>query len=296
MSKAKSIPLVLGILLASGAVVGCSNQYSDKVNQIQSALSSSLVNKSANDNNPVKSFAVLGADVDKIAFDYNVKFNGVSALQDGTKAFTKVNYSVPAEYFASAKKSSSASLIYDILDDVVNICDIQNYTITPVNDLKGINDAIVKNTIPPFEDFFCKSTYVYTVSSPTFDDTHKTVSFTTEEMSNIQKERNSGQGFGLGWGVGFDGSFGIGIGFFGGIKTAGDYIFEDKYTLKLTDNQFEQMKNDNKIVYDTFVNAVNNKDTENLSAQRQNARCVSYDATSVMQNLNYNNIEENLNS
>lgn len=235
----------------------------------------------------IKNFELIGADVNKSSFDFDISFNGVASFTDNSVGFTSLNYEVPSTYFETLNKNTSYDTLYDIFDQVVSKYEPVNIEVSPVSSLSGINNAFIKNEVSPFEKYNITDGLLYNLGTPTFDDTECRVSFDTRTLVELKSTKVQA-GFGLG--IGFGGHVGIGMGAFVTPKQ-GTFTLQDNYSFTVDKETYEAMKNDISLVYDYCAQAINSKDSSKIQAKRISTTSVTYNNADLLNKVNINGLE-----
>ena len=287
--KVKKAFALLGAVAIMATMTGCSpsiveraDTLGDNITQVCNVeledMGSDLV---------IKNFELIGADVNKSSFDFDVSFNGVASFTNDTVGFTSLNYEVPSTYFENVDKKSSHTELYDIFDQIVSKCEPVNVEVSPVSSLSGINNAFIRNEISPFEKYNIVDGLLYNLGTPTFDDSQNKVSFDTRTLVELKSTKVQA-GFGIG--IGFDGSFGLGMGPFITPKQ-GTFTLQDNYSFTVDKETYEAMKNDISLVYDYCAEAINQRDSSKIEAKRISTTSVTYNNADLLNKLDINGLE-----
>ena len=238
----------------------------------------------------MEDFKIIGTDVEKSSFDFDVSFNGIASFSDSSIGYTSVNYTVPSTYFVELDKDSSHDELYNVFDYIVENLKPDSISVSPVNDLIAVNDAFVKNEPALFEGYKTTRGLVYNLSEPQFDDSTRTISFNAQ---NILETRSGKASPGFGLGIGFNGSVGLGVTVHISSKT-GTFIVEDNYKLTVDEQTYTQMKENPSLVFDYCVKAINNKDNSKITAERVSTTSVTYNSADLLHKLDIDNLNKEL--
>ena len=211
----------------------------------------------------IEDFRLIGADVEKNGFTFEVNFNGLSSLSNDTVGYANIGYNVPSSYFNELKKTSSTDQVYDVFDKIVADFKPESVSVAPVSDFAKINSAITKNEPQLYKGFRNNRSLLLNLSNPEFDEENHTISFNSKVLVDIKSGDMSIE---LGLGVGFSsGNVGIGAGL-NSSDTKGTFIATDKYTLNLTEDEFNKMKENPSLIFDEVAKAINEKNSSKISA------------------------------
>lgn len=290
MKKIKVIGSIIFACASAGFVAtmaaGCSYQELERAGALGDKLTSVIV---AIDDD-VKDFELIGTDVNKSGFTFDLSFNGVASLNDNSKAFTTIKYEASSSLFAELNKRSNADSVYDVFDYVVDNLSVKDYSITKVNNIKRFNDLMVKNTPSPFEGYKVREGVVYNISPLEFDDENSAVSFDANVLVNLRKGKIQ-PGFGLA--IGFKGGVGIGLGLFY-TRCEGTFMLIDKYTVNMSEQDYLLAKENPDFVFDLVEDSIANQNDENLSVSRVSTNDVTYDSADVLDYLNFNQMVDEI--
>lgn len=262
-----------------GALTGCSPEK--KADE----LSDKLLDVMVRNEMTVSDFALIGTDVIKSSFDFDVNFNGVVSLQDKSKAFATLKYVVPSTEFENLSKKSSFYDVYDVFNLVVDSYEMDSWTIASVSDIVAFNDVMVKNAPPAFDGYKTTRGMVYNLSTPVFDNENRTASFDVKVIAEYKED--SRHWVDAGFGIGFSNSgIGLGYGVFLDRKDKeGTFTSTDRYTLSFSEEEFAQVQANPDWVYDICADAIAHKDQTQLKAERINTNMVTYDSADVLKSF-----------
>lgn len=239
----------------------------------------------------IEDFRLIGTEVEKNGFTFDVNFNGLSSLSDETIGYANINYNVPSSYFNDLKKDSSTEKIYDVFDKIVADFKPESVSVAPVSDFAVINNAFTKNEPQLFKGFTNSRSLLFNLSAPEFNEENHTVNFNSKVLVDIISSNTSVE---IGIGVGFSsGNLGLGAGF-NSSEAKGTFIATDKYTLNLTEEEFNRFKQNQSLIYDEVARAINEKDSSRISASRENVTSVSYENADMLGNFNVKNVSEEM--
>lgn len=280
MSKLNKIFIPVAILSSVFLAAGCSNVKEERSQLLNTNLVTKLI---ANEN--VKDFKLMGTDVDRTGFMFNVNFNGVAKTKSGKQAFASVEYKVPSTYFENLDKRSHADSVYDVFDKIVNDFDYTNCAISEVSNLKTVNNSFINNAPSPFADYNIKKGLVYNLSVPTFDDSENKISFEVKTLMELENKAIK-YSFGVGFHLyspftGFQPCFILGY-HTSVTKKEGSFVTTDNYSIQVNDELYNEMKNDTSLVYDYCVDAIENKQDEKMDAMRYSTNYVTYDNADLL--------------
>lgn len=283
--------IILAVTMAgfiAGMATGCSDKVSTRAEELNNKLTTAVVQV----DDSISDFSFTGAEVDKAGFDFDVSFNGVASLKDESNAFASIHYKVPHTVFGGLEKSSSVDAVYDVFDYIVDNYSPEELNITKVGDIEKFNTAIIKNTPSSFDGYRLKRGFVYDLSSPTFNDETKSVSFGVKTIMDVEKGAYQ-PGFGLG--MGFSGGIGLGLSF--GIFSegkGGTFVVVDNYTVSLSEEDYEYLKSDPNFVYEVCADAIERKDAGILSVERESTNTVTYDNADLLNKIDFNSAVQEL--
>lgn len=282
----------LSALGAMAMLTGCETKTDRVANLNQSLVDSCNSSVVFEDPNlKIEDFRLIGADVEKNGFTFVVNFNGLSSLSNDTVGYANINYNVPSSYFNDLRKSSSADKVYDVFDKVVADFKPENVSVATVSDFVKINFAITKNEPQLFKGFRNDRSLLLNLSNPEFDKENNKISFNSKVLVDI---KSGDMSIGVGLGVGFSsGSLGIGVGL-NSSYTKGTFIATDKYTLNLTEEEFNKMKESPSLIFDEVAKAINENNSSKISASRENVTSVTYDSADLLKDFNLNKVSEEM--
>lgn len=274
---------LIGFLSISAA--GCS-EGEEREDKLSGSLTQAVTVLDDN----IKDFVLMGADVDKTGFEFDVSFNGIASSKNDTTSFACINYSVPSSYFTSLTKRSSKNDVYDVLDRVVSELEIKDYSLVEMNDLAKFNGAIVKNTPSPFEKYNLRRGMVYNLEKPEFDDENRTVSFDVKTIADLRKGSIRP---GIGLGIGFHGGVGFGVGLFTSVNE-GTFMIVDNYSVSFSQSDYQAVKENYALIYDYVAEAIENTDDSKLEVKRVYTNDVTYDCADRLSHFNVQEVVKNL--
>lgn len=295
MGKYRKVTQFFALVGAVGllsTMTACSKDVINRAENLGDSIKEACNVELVQEDSPLQidSFEFIGADVDKTSFDFDVTFNGVSLFSDKSVGFTALNYEVPSSYFNDTKKSDSYEKLYDIFEKIIKECEPVNVSVSPVPDVSDINNAFVKNEVSPFEKLSIRSGLLYNLGTPEFDDSEKKITFNTKTLVELKFGRVQA---GYGMGIGFDGSVGLGFGVFTS-PNQGTFTLQDSYTFTVDEQTYQEMKNNQSLVYSYVAEAINNGDASKFEAKRINTKTVTYDNADVLTKKNINDIEKGI--
>ena len=209
--KVKKVFVLLGAVALMATMTGCSQSIVDRAEALGQDIKTvcNVELEESGSELKINKFELIGADVVKSSFDFDVNFNGVSSFTDSSVGFTSLSYEVPSTYFENFDKDTSYEKLYDLFEAIIKDHEPVNVQVSPVPDISSINDAFIKNEVSPFEKYNVSSGLLYNLGEPTFDDADNRVTFDTKTLVEL-KQRKIQPGFGLG--IGFNGHVGLGYG------------------------------------------------------------------------------------
>lgn len=289
MSSLKKILIPAAALATIFMATGCSEVEVNRADQLTENLMSEAVRREEG----IKDFKLIGTEVDKVGFEFDVNMNGVAKLDNGGQAFTSFTYKVPSTYFEKLTKRSSATSVYDVLDSVVENLEYTDCTISPVTDIKDINTTFVHNAPSPFDGYGIKKGVIYNLSTPTFNKENNEVSFNVKTLMDVKKVKFVSD-VGIGWNL-FGMCFTLGLGVT--IRASeGTFVTDDTYKFT-TDNQtIKEMEQDSSLVYTYVADAIKAKDNDKISANRNTTNYVTYDKANLLSNFDMNKVAESYNT
>lgn len=271
------------------SAMGCAPSIEDRANALSENLLN-VCNEQVDSDCKMKDFKILGADIDKIGFDFEVRFNGLSSFSDKSVGYTSINYNVPSVYFNDINKSTEFNDVYNVFDSIVENLKPESISVSPISDIVKINDAFVKNEPALFDGFKNNRAIVFNLAEPNFDDETNTVDFDIKML--IEEERGSISA-NVGLGVGFDGSLGVGYGIFIS-PSEGTFLTTNNYKMTVDKETYEKMKKDHSLVFDYCVSVINEKDNSKIKAKRVKTVSVADSQAKMLKQLDIKNINKEL--
>ncbi len=287
--KVKQIFALLGAVALMTTMTGCSQGIIDRAEALGVDIKN-VCNAELEENGSelkIKNFELIGADVIKSSFDFDVNFNGVSSFTDSSVGYTSLAYEVPSTYFENFDKDESYDKLYDLFEKIIKDHEPVNVQVSPVPDISSINDAFIKNEVSPFEKYNVSSGLLYNLGTPSFDDAEHRITFDTKTLVEL-KSRKVQPGFGLG--IGFDGHVGLGYGIFITPKQ-GTFTIQDEYSFVVDEQTYEAMKKDNSLIYKYCAEAINNKDSAKIDAKRISTTSVTYKQSDLLKHTSSEELE-----
>ena len=285
MAILKKLLVPAAALATVFAVTGCSNVAVDRAN----ALQENLIAQSVKNEEGIQDFRLIGTEVDKVGFMFDVNFNGVAKLDDGRQAYTNFTYQVPSTYFEKLSKRSSVDAVYNVFDNIVENFDYTDCTINPVNNIKYVNSSFVNNAPSPFEKYNIKKGIVYNLSTPTFDEENKEISFDVKTLMDLRKTKLVAS-WGIGWNI-FGMRFTLGTGVT--LRACeGTFITDDTYKFTVDDQTFTQMQEDYSLAYTYVADAIQARDNEKISASRNTTNYATYDSADLLSSFDIGKVAE----
>lgn len=296
MGRIKKAFICLGtaatIAALSTTLTGCATSLRDRAANISDNLTNvcNVVFENNDSDIYMTKFELIGTDVDKTAFDFDVNFNGVSAFSDNSLSYTTVSYEVPSSYFDKLKKSSSTQELYDVFDKIIAELSPSDIKVSPVASISKVNNAFIQNEPSPFDDYNVRDGLLYNLGTPTFNDEKNSVTFNTKTLVELGKIKLKPH-FGLG--IGFTGRVGLGLGVYID-PVQGTFTIDDEYSFVVDEKTYNEMKNDYSKVYDYCANAINGRDASKISAKRISTKAVTYNQADLLSTLGINDLENGL--
>ena len=281
------------VLSSLFGLTGCTPEQVEEADALDNKLTIVLKNN-ANENETfnLAEFKLIGTDVDKTGFNFTVNFNGVSASENGKKAFTTINYMVPSSEFSNISKHSSTSSVYDVFNNIVDNYEMNEYTHNIVSNLSNVNDAFVKNAPSPIEGFSINNGVVYNLSEPVFNDTEKSITFDVKTLINLTN-RVSSSGFGVSYGFNGSVTYGYGIPITSS-SAKGKFTTTDTYTITVDPETYDSIKNNDILVYDFASKAIRQEVEATVSAERKLTEMVTYNAADIMKHVDVSDLEKQI--
>lgn len=264
-SRAKKF-IVLG---ATGiAVTAGLTACTSKIKEAQANIDKKVVNVINADENAITK---LGGKISKFTFlsadttvcdnnKYLVDINGISTSTEvNGKSYTTLNYLVDGQYFDSMDKASNTNVI-NALSNIVENEKFNSISANKVKNVKALNNAFAKVAESPIKDYDVNKNFLYGLADIKYDDQENVVSFVAKNTTKFLKTSTD-----VSWGV-------VGVDAEG--KTEFGWVFTEKHDykvffidqkvyIKLSKEEFENSKTDESIIFDKFVEYVNNKEKEN---------------------------------
>ena len=159
-----------------------------------------------------------------------------------------------------------------------------SYSYINVKDFNQLNNAVKSVLESPLDGYKTSSSLVYGVNNLTFNYEDGYASFTTYEDTKYSRTRTE-----LVWtvvGVDMDGNVQYGW----AVQTVTDYegfVQEHNMYVKATAEELDAMKEDNSLVFDKFVESVNQKDKSNYTAQSVNVQKTTQFNTNLLEETTY---------
>ena len=273
-------------------MAGCANSVENRAENLSNSLLTAC-NEQIVEYNPdytMQDFRIIGADVNKTAFEFDVNFNGIASFSDESVGYTSVNYTVPSSYFTNLEKDSRTEDVFNVFDSIVANLKPNEIAVSPVSDLIKVNDAFVRNEPQIFENHKNNRALVFNLGVPEFDDATNTINF---DMKTLVETRKGKVQPGIGIGIGFSGGAGMGIGIHAS-SAEGTFVTTNNYKFTVDKETYDKMKNDHSLVYDYCVEAINNKDSSKISAERLSTTSVSFTNADLLNELNIKNIAKEM--
>lgn len=295
MNNKKLVNNIIVCLSSFGAMTmfsSCGRKPYDVANFSQKLVDACNTNMVLeNSNLKFEKFKLIGTDVEKNGFTFDVNFNGLSSLTDKTLGYASIGYKVPSYYFNDLDKDSSSSKLYEVFDKIVLNIKPESATVAPISNFTATNNAFVTNEPQIFKGFHNSKSMLFKLSSPEYNEDNHTISFESKVLVYVNSGDTSLE---LGLGVGFvSGGLGIGIGA-NTIEANGTFIATDKYTLNLTEEEYNSYSQNLSLVYDEVVKAINNKDNTRISASRENVKGVTFENADLLGHLDVNDVDEEM--
>lgn len=290
--KTKKFFAIVGIVGLLSSMTGCSEDVLERSELLSESIKEVCNAELEREDSELKlnKFELIGADVDKSSFDFDVSFNGVSSFSDKSVGFTALNYEVPASYFEGVARDDSYDKLYDIFEKIIKECEPANVQVSPVENISDINNAFIQNEVSPFEGYNISSGLLYNLGTPTFDDNEKQITFNTKTLVELTSKKPKA-GYGLG--VGFDGN--VGVGYSSHVsKKQETFTIEDSYTIAVDEQTYQAMKENNALVYDYVANAIKAKDSSKMQAKQISTTTVTYDNADLLDKKNISDLEEEI--
>lgn len=289
MKRKTMVLLALGATMFTTSCNTASGRFENLSQNLIESCKTTVI--SDNSNLKIEDFSIIGVDVEKNGFDFDVNFNGLSVLSNNTIAYSNINFSAPSSYFDGITKNANTDLVFDAFDRIVADFKPESVSIAQVSNFAEINSAITKNEPQLYNGFKNDKSLLLNLSSPEFNEENQTVSFDSKVLVKL---KTSNIDVGVGLGIGFNsGDIGVGVGVTGTVST-GTFIATDTYTLSLTNGQFDQMKENQTLVFDEVVRAISEKDASKISASRKNVRSVTYDCADLLEEFDLNKVNQEI--
>ena len=115
-TKIRKAFVLLGVVGLLATMTACTPTMKERAETLSSDIQTVCNVELEKQNSTVRlaDFELIGADVIKSSFDFDVNFNGVSSHTDDTVGFTSLSYEVPSTYFQNVDKNSSYEKLYEI--------------------------------------------------------------------------------------------------------------------------------------------------------------------------------------
>lgn len=282
----------LGLVGSMALLGGCSNSVADRSNKLNENLLNEYNSQIVVDQDlTMYDFRLIGTEIEKNGFTFEVNFNGVSSFSDKSVNYTSFEYNVPSTYFSNLKKNSSTNELYSVFDKIVEDLKPENISSSPISNLAEVNGAFTSNLPQLFAGFKNERSLVLNLSSPEFNDEENQINFNVKTLVDI-KAGNSD--IGIGYGIGFSsGNVGIGMGPHFSSST-GTFIANDKYTINLSESEYHKMKENPSLIFDYCVKAIKEKDGSKFSAERESVSSVTYDNANLIKNFKVEKVSEEM--
>ena len=270
MSLRKLVKYATLALIPSVALGSLTSCIDTPLEEAQTNLNNLIVVKLKNNEDMNKQYAeaaqdlgfeFLEVDVDKKQEQYKVDINGLLTLNAANKekaenAYTTLSYLVEGHYFENVDPESQVEVI-NALSSIVENEEFKAVAIQKVGNPKDISDAIKSITESPLKDYNVNSNFLYAVGNLEFDEANNVATFSTKNASRFSTtviETTTGI-----ISVNPDGSTEIGP-----IVTSDTkyetYFMDYDISIKLTPEEMKAAQEDNKVVFDKFVEYVKTKD------------------------------------
>ena len=290
--KVRQAFVILGVVGLLTTMTACSPSLMDRAESLSNDIKTVCNVELEEQGSAIKiqDFELIGADVVKSSFDFDVCFNGVSSHTDDSVGFTSLTYEVPSSYFDKADKNTSYEKLYTIFETIIKECEPVNVEVSPVPSISEINNAFVQNEVSPFDDYHVSSGLLYNLGTPEFDDAAHRITFNTKTLVEL-RSRTIKPGYGLG--IGFRGGVGLGFGAFVSNKQ-GTFTIQDEYSFVVDEATYESMKSDPSLVYKYCAEAINQKDSSKIEATRIATTAVAYDAADLLRQTSIHDLEKGI--
>lgn len=251
-----------GLALATG-LTGCSRPIEEAQANIEDKVVTVLKadeETMARFGGEVSNFTFLSADTTKDNNKYNVDINGIATTKEtNEKAYTTLNYLVDGKYFDSMDQATHENII-NTLASVVQNEKFNSISVNKVKDVKALNDAMGVVSESPVEDYHFNRNFLYGIGNVEYNENENVVSFTAKDTTEFKRTTSD-----LNWGI-------TGIGSDGGpefgwvVSTKTEYktfFIDQKVYVKLSKEDFENAKTDERVIFQKFTDYVNNKEKGN---------------------------------
>lgn len=267
MSKIRNVKkiVVLGAVGVSmvGGLASCTNALKEAQTNIDDKVVTVM-----NDNDVVKSkingeiekFTFLSADTTKENENaYVIDINGIATEKDSQKkAYTTLNYSVDGTYFKDMEYASDSSVI-NALAKIVENEDYNSISVNKVNDIEQLNKAMSTALKSPDDDFEVFKNFLYGIGNVEYNDAKREVSFTAKDTTRFSKSSVKPY-------IGKDNNT-----VYRKKREYKTYFTDQRVCVKLNREDYEKSKTDESIVFDKFIEFVNDKKKDNFSVELESS-------------------------
>lgn len=256
--KGKKKFAVLAPLVATIAMgfAGCSQADKDAVKdfnqEVLNVLNNSPVVSEVVETNFDK-FDFLGADFEETAqSDYDVDISGIAQYNNTQKAFVKMSYTLDGKEFASINEKKQDEIL-KVLTTLVGKEEMKNFDFVAVSGVKKLNGVINSVSESPVKDYDFNKGLVFSLSDVKFDEEGGAISFNMRTYVEYANEETVLAPLPI---TDPDGMTTI-------IPTPikktnyEDFIHENVVAISVTSEEMNQMKQDNSLIFDKFVELVN---------------------------------------
>lgn len=236
MKFLKKFAVFAGIISSTMFITGCSNPTQNNINNlVKDSLNTFL------DNNSVKEYRILGAENTKT----RLNVYGLAKYESGSVAYTNATYNLPENYVPK-------KLTLESIEKIVTEHNIESLYIQEVPNHIALNDAIDYHTSVS-QGFHKQNAMLLSISAPTISELKGIATFTTKtyvKTFEIPKD--------------IDASFKP-----ENVTDFEEYFVTSKITIRLNASEIENLKQNPNLVYEKFVEYVNNHQSDLYSISEQ---------------------------
>lgn len=256
MKIKKFVALGLTALAITGLLTGCSSELKDAQKNINSvglnALNGSkIVNVMTDDE--FSDYVFSGADFVLDGGNYILDVSGFSTTANNKKAYTNMEYVVESSEFDGVDAKNSAEVI-NAIAKVIAEYEMTSFDYAPMKSLDKFNNSMNKTFESPVNGYKLATGLTYAVDDITFNEKDGYVSFSTRQNTDYSKTTTEM----VYMFIGTDTNGNAKWGFRPQVKTYHEKFNQEHVIyIKASEEEIALMKEDNSLIFDKFVELVN---------------------------------------